>query len=69
MLKFAGLDGTVLKQDVFDLLIFFAGAYPAFGSIQIEDNGDSTITYDEKYLEHGVGVSSVLPGWHIRIPA
>ena len=32
-LKFVGIDGTVLKHDVFDLLIFFAGAYPAFGTI------------------------------------
>ncbi|MHA1850254.1 MAG: hypothetical protein ACTSW8_03220, partial [Candidatus Thorarchaeota archaeon] len=68
VLKFAGLDGTVLKQDVFDLLIFFAGAYPAFGSIKIEDNGNSTITYDEKYLEHGVGVSSVLPVYISEVP-
>jgi len=33
-LKFAGIDGTVLKYDIFDLLIFFAGAYPAFGNIK-----------------------------------
>ncbi|MBE0527318.1 MAG: hypothetical protein IH631_10270, partial [Candidatus Thorarchaeota archaeon] len=67
-LKFAGLDGTVLKYDVFDLLIFFAGAYPAYGSIKIEDNGESIITYDEKYLEHGVGVSSVLPVYISEVP-
>ncbi len=67
-LKFAGIDGTVLKHDVFDLLIFFAGAYPAFGSIKIEDNGDAKINYDEKYLEHGVGVSSVLPVYISEVP-
>ncbi|MFW9959808.1 MAG: hypothetical protein ACFFDV_02260 [Candidatus Thorarchaeota archaeon] len=67
-LKFAGVDGTVLKHDVFDLLIFFAGAYPAFGELEISDSGKARITYDEKYLEHGVGVSSVLPVYISEVP-
>ena len=67
-LKFAGIDGTVLKYDVFDLLIFFAGAYPAFGNIEIDDKGDSKITYDEKFLEHGIGISSVLPVYISEVP-
>jgi len=67
-LKFAGIDGTVLKHDVFDLLIFFAGAYPAFGELEISDSGKAKITYDEKYLEHGVGVSSVLPVYISEVP-
>jgi hypothetical protein len=67
-LRFAGIDGTVLKHDVFDLLIFFAGAYPAFGELEIDDSGNARITYDEKYLEHGVGVSSVLPVYISEVP-
>ena len=67
-LKFAGIDGTVLKHDVFDLLIFFAGAYPAFGDLKISDSGEAQIIYDEKYLEHGVGVSSVLPVYISEVP-
>lgn len=67
-LKFAGIDGTVLKYDVFDLLIFFAGAYPAFGNIEIDDKGESKIFYDEKFLEHGVGISSVLPVYISEVP-
>jgi len=67
-LKFAGIDGTVLKHDVFDLLIFFAGAYPAFGNLEISDSGEAKIIYDEKYLEHGVGVSSVLPVYISEVP-
>ncbi len=67
-LKFVGIDGTVLKQDVFDLLIFFAGAYSAFGTIEIDDTGEATIEYDEKYLEHGIGVSSVLPVYISEVP-
>ena len=67
-LKFVGIDGTVLKQDVFDLLIFFAGAYPAFGTIEIDDTGKAKLEYDEKYLERGVGVSSVLPVYISEVP-
>ncbi|TFG34308.1 hypothetical protein EU527_04150 [Candidatus Thorarchaeota archaeon] len=67
-LTFAGIDGTVLKHDVFDLLIFFAGAYPAFGTIEIEDTGKAVLEYDEKYLERGVGVSSVLPVYISEVP-
>lgn len=67
-LTFAGIDGTVLKHDVFDLLIFFAGAYPAFGTIEVDDSGKAKIKYDEKYLERGVGVSSVLPVYISEVP-
>jgi hypothetical protein len=67
-LKFAGVDGTVLKHDVFDLLIFFAGAYPAYGEIEINDSGAAKILYDEKYLEHGIGISSVLPVYINEVP-
>ncbi len=67
-LKFVGIDGTVLKYDVFDLLIFFAGAYPAFGTIEFDDTGNAKLEYDEKYLERGVGVSSVLPVYISEVP-
>jgi len=67
-LKFAGLDGTVLKYDVFDLLIFFAGAYPAFGNIEIANDGSFKISYDEKFIERGLGISSVLPVYISEVP-
>ncbi|MFW9805911.1 MAG: hypothetical protein ACFFFK_04220 [Candidatus Thorarchaeota archaeon] len=67
-LTFAGIDGTVLKYDVFDLIVFFAGAYSAHGEIKIENSGESKIVYDEKYLERGIGVSSVLPIYINEVP-
>lgn len=60
-LSFAGIDGTILKHDVFDLVIFFAGAYAAHGEVDIKDDGTATVSYEESYLEKGLGVSSVLP--------
>jgi len=67
-LTFAGIDGTILKYDVFDLVVFFAGAYSAHGEINIANSGEAKITYDEKYLERGIGVSSVLPVYISEIP-
>lgn len=67
-LAFAGIDGTVLKYDVFDLVVFFAGAYSSHGGIVIEESGEGKITYDEEYLEKGMGVSSVLPVYINEIP-
>ena len=67
-LEFVGIDGTVLKHDIFDLIVFFAGAYSAHGELQIEDTGVASINYDERYLERGVGVSSVLPVYINEVP-
>ncbi|MFW9794398.1 MAG: hypothetical protein ACFFEE_08855 [Candidatus Thorarchaeota archaeon] len=67
-LTFAGIDGTVLKYDVFDLVVFFAGAYSSHGDISIDKRGEAKITYDEKYLERGMGVSSVLPVYINEVP-
>ncbi|MHA1909657.1 MAG: hypothetical protein ACW98Y_20325 [Candidatus Thorarchaeota archaeon] len=67
-LTFAGIDGTICKQDVFDLLIFFAGAYSSNGIVCVDENGKLDITYDEKYLERGIGVSSVLPIYINEVP-
>jgi hypothetical protein len=67
-LSFAGIDGTILKYDVFDLVVFFAGAYSAHGEIEIASSGEAEITYDEKYLERGIGVSSVLPVYINEVP-
>ncbi|MFW9809677.1 MAG: hypothetical protein ACFFE6_09880, partial [Candidatus Thorarchaeota archaeon] len=68
-LTFAGIDGTVLKYDVFDLVVFFAGAYSAHGVISLQNDGRAKIEYDEKYLERGMGVSSVLPVYINEVPA
>jgi hypothetical protein len=67
-LSFVGIDGTILKYDVFDLVVFFAGAYSSHGEVEITDSGEANVSYDEKYLERGIGVSSVLPVYINEIP-
>ena len=67
-LSFAGIDGTICKDAVFDLLVFFAGAYAAHGTVQIGGEGGLTLTYDEQCIEKGIGISSVLPVYINEVP-
>jgi len=68
VLSFAGVDGTVYKEGVFDLVIFFAGAYYSKGEVAVSDKGALKVTYDESYLKSGLGVSSVLPVYVNEVP-
>ncbi|MFX0108577.1 MAG: hypothetical protein ACFE7R_09855, partial [Candidatus Hodarchaeota archaeon] len=67
-LRFAGIDGTVCTNDVFDLIVFFAGAYSSNGTIRIDDSGKFGIKYDMEFVDQGVGVSSVLPIYINEVP-
>ncbi len=67
-LKFAGIDGTICKYDVFDLIIFFAGAYSSHGVARINDSGTIELEYEEQFLERGIGLSSVLPIYINEVP-
>lgn len=67
-LSFAGIDGTIYKHDVFDLVIFFAGAYSSHGSVQIRNDGEIKLDYEEQFLERGIGLSSVLPVYINEVP-
>jgi hypothetical protein len=67
-LTFAGIDGTICKYDVFDLVIFFAGAYSSHGVARIDDSGKIELEYEEQFLERGIGLSSVLPIYINEVP-
>ncbi|MFX1368827.1 MAG: hypothetical protein ACFFAY_09535, partial [Promethearchaeota archaeon] len=67
-LTFAGVDGTICKYDVFDLIVFFAGAYCAQGVVNVGSDGSLDIHYDESFLDKGIGVSSVLPVYVNEVP-
>ncbi len=60
-LSVVGIDGTVYKNPTFDLIVFFAGAYTAEGTIHVNDDGSLSIEYGANHLDSGMGVSSVLP--------
>jgi len=66
--RFAGVDGTMYSRPLFDLVIFFGGAYASTGSITFLENDKSLIKYDERIVQQGAGISSVVPVYVNEIP-
>jgi len=66
--RFAGVDGTMYSRPLFDLMIFFGGAYAATGTIEFRVDAKSVVEYDSKLLKEGAGVSSVVPIYINEVP-
>jgi len=65
--RFAGVDGTMYSRPLFDLVIFFGGAYASTGTITFSDD-KPTVEYDERTVQQGAGISSVVPVYVNEIP-
>ena len=59
--RFAGVDGTLYSRPLFDMVIFFGGAYAATGTITFSENAAPLIRYDAKTIQQNMGISSVVP--------
>jgi hypothetical protein len=59
--RFAGIDGTMYSRPLFDLVVFFGGAYASTGTITFLEDSKPNVQYDEKILRHAAGISSVVP--------
>ena len=66
--RFAGVDGTMYSRPLFDMVIFFGGAYASTGTITFVPNGEPRVEYDAKTLRNGMGVSSVVPMYINEVP-
>jgi len=66
--RFAGVDGTMYSKPLFDMVIFFGGAYAATGTIRFAENAEPGVTYDERTLQSSMGISSVVPIYINEIP-
>jgi hypothetical protein len=66
--RFAGVDGTMYSRPLFDLVIFFGGAYASTGTVTFTENGKPTVEYDERTVQQGAGISSVVPIYVNEIP-
>ncbi|MEM3627368.1 MAG: hypothetical protein QXZ25_05010 [Candidatus Bathyarchaeia archaeon] len=66
--RFAGIDGTMYSRPLFDLVIFFGGAYASTGTIVFQENDKPLVRYDEKVVQQGAGISSVVPIYVNEIP-
>ena len=66
--RFAAVDGTMYSRPMFDMVIFFGGAYASMGSVTFTKDTALKVEYDSKTLEQGMGVSSVVPVYVNEIP-
>jgi hypothetical protein len=67
-IRFAGVDGTMYSRPLFDLVIFFGGAYASTGTITFSEKDKPLVEYDEKTVHQGAGISSVVPVYVNEIP-
>ena len=66
--EFAGIDGTMYSRPLFDLVIFFGGAYASTGSITFKEKDKPLVQFNEKTIEEGAGISSVVPVYVNEVP-
>jgi hypothetical protein len=66
--KFAAVDGTEYARNMFDLIIFFGGAYVSFGWVTFPKNAKPSVEHAGKLLEHGRGISSCVPLYVNEVP-
>ncbi len=67
-IRFAAVDGTLYSRPLFDMVLFFGGAYAATGSVEFSENSKPKIEYDRKTLQQNMGISSVVPIYINEIP-
>jgi hypothetical protein len=66
--RFAGIDGTMYSRPLFDLVIFFGGAYASTGTVTFTAQAQPTVEYDAKTLAQAAGISSVVPVYVNEVP-
>ena len=66
--RFAGIDGTMYSRPLFDMVIFFGGAYAATGTVTFIENAEPRVQYDAKTIQQSTGMSSVVPIYVNEIP-
>ena len=66
--RFAGIDGTMYSRPLFDLIIFFGGAYASTGTITFHERDSPDVDYDMRTINQAAGISSVVPVYINEIP-
>jgi hypothetical protein len=66
--RFAGIDGTMYSRPLFDMVIFFGGAYASTGTITFSEATKPLVSYDERNIQQSTGISSVVPIYVNEIP-
>lgn len=66
--KFAAVDGTLYSRPLFDMVIFFGGAYAATGTLSFSEKNKPKVEYDQQTMHENMGISSVVPLYANEIP-
>jgi len=66
--RFAGIDGTMYSRPLFDLVIFFGGAYASTGTVTFLENDMPKIKYDRRTIQQNANISSVVPVYINEVP-
>ncbi len=66
--RFAGVDGTMYSRPLFDMVIFFGGAFASTGTITFSENAAPQVKYDAKTMQQSTGISSIVPIYINEIP-
>ena len=69
ILNFVAIDGTEYSKPLFDMIIFYAGAYSCEGTIDVSNQKDGAIIkYKNKFLDHVSDFSTCIPVYIDKIP-
>ena len=70
ILHFVAIDGTEYSKPLFDMVIFFAGAYSCDGSIEFseQDKDKVKIKYQDRFIDQSLDISSCIPVYIDKIP-
>jgi hypothetical protein len=66
--RFAGVDGTMYSRPLFDMVIFFGGAYASTGAVTFSEGAEPQVQYDAKTMQQSTGISSVVPMYINEVP-
>lgn len=58
--EFAAIDGTEYTSALFDMIIFFGGAYAAKGTVAFKKDKAPQVEYATRFAEEGRGLSSCI---------
>src|SRR5215207_6665451 len=68
IVTFVAIDGTEYSKRLFDMIIFYAGAYSCEGTIHFSNNEDILIRYKNCFLDKGKDLSSCVPVYIEKVP-
>jgi hypothetical protein len=66
--NFVAIDGTEYSKPMFDMIIFYGGAYSCEGTFSFSNEGKIEIKYLDRFIDRGNDISSCLPLYVNEVP-